>query len=72
MTSGASVANSNVAEGNGPAGVESQIAADGPARLPQPLQERPDPGLKLRIVRGLGQDDADAPHPLALLRTRGE
>ncbi|MGB6560087.1 MAG: hypothetical protein WBE96_22145 [Pseudolabrys sp.] len=38
----------------------------------QLLQERPHPGLKFRIVRGCGQEHADAPHPLALLRTRGE
>ena len=36
----------------------------------QPLQERPDAGLKFRIVRGCGQEHADAPHPLALLRAR--
>jgi hypothetical protein len=36
--------------------------------LLQPLQECLDAGLKLRIVRGCGQEHADAPHPLGLLR----
>jgi hypothetical protein len=31
--------------------------------LLQPLQERPDAGLKFRIVRGCGQEQADAPRP---------
>jgi hypothetical protein len=30
------------------------------------------PGLKFRIIRGCGQYYADPPHPLALLRARGE
>ena len=58
--------------GRGPAGVDPHVAADGPAQLRQPLQERPDAGLKFRIVRGCGQEHADAPHPLALLRARRE
>ena len=56
----------------GPAGVDPHVVADGPAQLPQPLQERPDTGLPCRIVRGCGQKDADTAHPLGLLRTRGE
>jgi hypothetical protein len=56
--------------GRGPAGVDPHVAADDPAQLRQRLQERSDPGLKFRVVRGCGQDDADAPHPLALLRAR--
>jgi len=32
------------------------VAADAPARLLQPLQERPDVGLEFRIVRGSGQE----------------
>src|SRR5262249_34007165 len=55
-----------------PAGVDAHVAADGPAEERQRLQERPDEGLKLRIVRGRGQEHADAPHPLALLRARRE
>ena len=58
--------------GRGPAGVDPHVAADGPAQLLQPLQERPDAGLKFRIVRGRGQEYADAPHPLGLLRARRE
>jgi hypothetical protein len=40
--------------------------------LLQPLQERPDAGLKFRIVRGSGQEHADAPRSLGLLRFRRE
>ena len=58
--------------GRGPAGVDLQVAADAPAQLPQALQECPDAGLPCRIVRSCGYEYADAPHPLALLRTRGE
>ena len=36
---------------SGPARVDPHVAADGPAQLRQRLQERRDPGLKLRIVR---------------------
>jgi hypothetical protein len=31
---------------------------------------RPDAGLRFHIVRGYGQEHADAPHPLGLLRAR--
>jgi hypothetical protein len=34
------------------------------------LQERPEPTLILRIIRGCGQEHTDAPHPLASLRPR--
>ena len=34
--------------------------------------ERREAGLKFRIVRGCGQEYADAPDALALLRARGE
>jgi hypothetical protein len=40
--------------------------------LLEPLQERPDASLKFRVVRGCGQEHADAPHPLTLLRARRE
>ena len=56
--------------GRGPAGVDAYDAADAPAQLLQPLQERPDAGLEFHIVRGCGQEYADAPHTLALLPTR--
>jgi len=52
--------------------VDPHVAADGPARLRQPLQERPDEGLISEIVRTCRQKDADASHPLALLRARRE
>ena len=34
--------------------------------------ERREAGLKFRIVRGSGQEHADAPHALGLLRARGK
>src|SRR6266511_1176784 len=55
-----------------PAIVDLQVAADGPAPLLQPLQERCKAGLSFRIVRGRAHEHADAPHPLALLRARRE
>ena len=58
--------------GRGPAGVDPQVTADGPARLLQALQERPDTRLIFRIICGCGQEYADAPHPLGLLRARRE
>ena len=58
--------------GRGPADVDPDVAADGPAQLRQPLKERPDAGLKFRIIRGYGQQHADAPHALGLLRARHE
>ena len=58
--------------GRGPARVDPHVAADGPAQERQRLLERPDAGLKFRVVRGSGQEHADAPHALALLRARRE
>src|SRR5262245_50530380 len=57
---------------SGPPRFDPNIASGDPARLREPLQERPDPGLKFRIVRGCRQQHADAPHPLGLLRARCE
>src|SRR5262249_52433653 len=56
---------------SGPARVDAHVAPDDPARLRKPLLERPDPGLKVRIVRGGVQEHADAPHFFALLRAGG-
>jgi hypothetical protein len=39
-------------------------------RLLQGLHEGPNAGLKFRIACGRGQEDADTPHALALLRPR--
>ena len=78
MTSGASPAKSaaclRMSAAFPPAqrSVDPRVAADVPAQLPQPLQERPEAGLKFRIIRGCGQKYADAPHPLGLLRARGK
>jgi hypothetical protein len=38
--------------------------------LLQPLRERGDAGRRFEIVGGQVHEHADAPHPLALLRTR--
>jgi hypothetical protein len=40
--------------------------------LLQPLQERHHAGLIFGVVGGAGYEHGDAPHPLALLRARGE
>src|SRR3979411_207697 len=53
-----------------PAQVDPQIASDSPAPLLQPLHERRDTGLSLRIVRREIHEHADAAHPAALLRAR--
>ena len=77
MTSGASVANSVAclrivrSIGRGPVHVDLHVAADAQPNCPKPLQERPGPGLKIQIVRGAGQEHADAPHR-GLLRARRE
>src|SRR5262245_39206905 len=55
-----------------PAGIDLHISADGPAKRLQPLQEGSEPCLVMRIVRRCGEEHADAPHPLALLRPRRE
>src|SRR5262249_79639 len=55
-----------------PAGIDLHISADGPAKRLQPLQEGSEPCLVMRIVRRCGEEHADAPHPLALLRARSD
>src|SRR5262249_60523682 len=54
----------------GPPLFDPNMPPGDPARLREPLQKRPDPGLKFRIVRGCRQQHADPPHALALLRSR--
>jgi len=61
-----------VSEACGPANVDPHVAADSPAQLLQALQKRRDAGLPVRIVSGRADEHADAPHPLRLLRARGE
>ena len=56
----------------GIAGVDPHVAAFGPAQLPQHLQERFEACLPFWIVRGQVREHADPPHPLRLLRARGE
>src|SRR5262249_52774870 len=51
-----------------PAGVDPHVAAVGPAQLLQPLHERRETGLTIRIVRGLANEPSDPPHLLGLLR----
>ena len=55
-----------------PAGIDPNVAADLPARLLQPLQERREPGLRFRFVGGCVHEHADAPHALALLCMRSK
>src|SRR5215475_14552288 len=55
-----------------PAGIDLHISADGPAKRLHPLQEGSEPCLVMRIVRRCGEEHADAPHPLALLRAHPE
>jgi hypothetical protein len=52
-------------------GVDPQVAAVA-HQLAERLGERGVPGLSLGIVRGEIREHPDAPHPLALLRTRRE
>src|ERR1700704_524684 len=58
--------------GSAPAILDAHVAAVGPAQLLQSLQERGDPGHRLRIVRGERHQHADAPHFIRLLRARSE
>src|SRR6516165_1586007 len=62
----------SVGIGDAPAGVDADVAAVEPAQLREPLQERRYARLKLRVVSGAGHQDAEASHPLALLRMRRE
>src|SRR4051794_2771544 len=55
-----------------PATVNQHVAAVRPAQLLQLLQQRRDAALAFRIVRGQVHENADAPHPLALLRASRE
>ena len=53
-----------------PADVDAHVAADGPARFLQTLQECREASLSLRIFRGEIHQHADAAHALTLLRAR--
>src|SRR5262249_1691051 len=55
-----------------PADVDAHVAADGPARFLQTLQECREAGLSLRIFPGEIHQHPDAPHALAPLRARRE
>ena len=54
-----------------PTVVDPHIAVVGPAQLLQPVQEGREPSLFFRIVCDPVQEDADATHPMSLLRVRG-
>jgi hypothetical protein len=54
--------------GRHPAGVDPDIAALYPAELLKSLAQRRDAGLPYRIVRGEWHEQADASHPVGLLR----
>jgi len=53
-----------------PTNVDPHIAAIAPAQLLQGLLERREAGLPLFIIRGSVYEDANAPHPIWLLRAR--
>ena len=75
MKSGASATNSAAYFryiGCTPAKVDPNIAANGPARFLEALQERREAHLSFRIVRGEVHQHADPPHALGLLRARRE
>src|SRR5439155_24781668 len=50
--------------------VDADIAALRPSKPFEPLPERREARLAFRIVLGEGQQHADAPHPIGLLRPR--
>ena len=57
----------------GPAIVDLHVSAVDPTQLLQRLQKRSRVGLRARVVRVAGAlKHTDTPHPLALLRARGE
>src|SRR5262249_46286398 len=55
-----------------PMGINPHVLANAPTRLLQSLQECPDPGLKILIVRSCVQEHANAPNALGLLSLRRE
>src|SRR4029077_17001503 len=55
-----------------PTVIDPQVAADGPTRLLQSLQECRDVGLRLGLVRAREHEHTDAPSALGLLRPRRE
>jgi len=56
----------------GPANIDSHIVADGPAKLPERLQERAIKGLEFCVIRTSRQDHPDTPQPTALLAMGSE
>src|SRR6202044_156458 len=50
--------------------VETNIAAHNPTGVVKPPDERIDPAFGLGVALGCSDEDADAPHPAALLRPR--
>ena len=59
-----------VCDGARKASVDADIAALRPSKLVEPLPERREPRLQVRIVLGAAEQHADAPH-VTVLRTRG-
>ena len=78
MTSGACPASSaailpmTIGVARAPAAVDAHVATDRQSEFLKPLQERRVAGLRFRIIRRKGIEHTDAPHTLALLRTRAE
>src|SRR5262249_39798638 len=55
-----------------PAGLDPHITSDRPAELLQPLQQCRETPLSLGIAPGQIHEYPDAPHPLAVLRSRSD
>ena len=55
-----------------PASVDPDVAALRPPELLESLPERRDPGLSFPVALGKRHQHADPPHPVGLLRARGE
>ena len=55
-----------------PAIVDADVLPDGPTQLLQALREGRQATVSFRVVRGEWRENADAAHPLALLRARRE
>src|SRR6516162_106484 len=78
MTSGASATSSAAYRrkkfrlASGPANVEADVAADGPAQFLQSLHEGHEAGLSFRILRSERHQHSDTPQPAALLCARRE
>jgi hypothetical protein len=61
-----------VSVASGPTNLHPHVAAIGPTQFRKPLHETGKEGLYLRIAFVPRHEHADPPHPVGLLRSRGE